>query len=261
MQQENEKSELCPELLEIIYRDDYLVAVNKPAGLLVHRSMIDRHESRFAMQMVRNQIGRHVYPVHRLDKPTSGLLLFALDSDTAREMGRLFSERETEKEYVAIVRGYTELAQRIDYPLKEELDRKSDHYADPDKDAQPAVTEYERLATVELPYPVGRYSTARYSLLRIRPETGRKHQIRRHMKHIFHPIVGDTTHGDGKHNQLFRDKFGCHRLLLAATSLSFNHPVTGKTLTITAQPEDSFQSIIERLAWKDNHSAHSIVRS
>lgn len=246
---------------EIIYQDAWLVAVHKPAGLLVHRSMIDRHETRFAMQMVRDRIGRHVFPVHRLDKPTSGILLFALDRDTACSMGERFSARETEKEYLAIVRGYTEQAQVIDYPLKEELDRKSDQQANADKDAQPAVTEYERLATVEIPYPIGRYSSARYSLIRIRPETGRKHQIRRHMKHIFHPIVGDTTHGDGKHNQLFRERFGCHRLLLAATSLSFNHPVTDKPLTINAQPEASFQSIIERMGWKNHHSASTTARS
>jgi len=243
------------EPLEILYQDRWLVAVNKPAGLLVHRSMIDRHETRFAMQMLRNQIGQHVYPVHRLDKPTSGVLLFALDPETARLMSEKFADRTTDKTYLAVVRGFTAESERIDYPLKEELDRKSDVRADQEKTAQKAITAYDRLATVELPYPVGRYPTARYSLIRLKPETGRKHQIRRHMKHIFHPIVGDTTHGDGKHNELFRQQFDCHRLLLAAASLAFVHPVTAEETHIHAKPDSSFNSIIERFGWSDKYPA------
>jgi tRNA pseudouridine65 synthase len=228
------------EELTILYQDEWLVAIDKPAGLLVHRSMIDRHETRFAMQMLRDQLGRHVWPLHRLDKPTSGVLLFALSQEVARQMGEHIASRETVKQYLAIVRGYTDEQGLIDYPLKEELDKISDRQADSQKPAQEAITAYERLATVELPYAVGRYATARYSLLAITPETGRKHQIRRHMKHIFHPIVGDTTHGDGRHNQLFRDRFDCRRLLLMASSLQFTHPVSGKTIVIEAAPDAPF---------------------
>ena len=238
-------------MLDILYRDEWLVAINKPAGLLVHRSMIDKHETRFALQMLRDQIGQHVFPVHRLDKPTSGVLLFALNPETAKKMSDIFAEREAEKEYLAVVRGYTEEEGIIDYPLKEELDKKSDRKAQQDKEAQEAVTEYRRLGTVELPYPVGRYNTARYSLLSIKPKTGRKHQIRRHMKHIFHPIIGDTTHGDGKQNAFFRDHFNCHRLLLAAASLSFPHPKTVEHIVIRAPLEDSFSEVIEQLGWSD----------
>jgi tRNA pseudouridine65 synthase len=237
------------EILEIIYQDDYLVAVNKPAGLLVHRSMIDRHETRFALQMVRNQVGQHVYPIHRLDKPTSGVLLFALNPEIAKIMGEKFASRETCKTYLAIVRGYTEAEAVIDYALKEELDKKSDKKAKQDKAPQEAVTHYQRLATAELNIAVGRYETARYSLVRIQPQTGRKHQIRRHFKHIFHPIVGDTTHGDGKHNQLFRNEFVCHRLLLAATSLSFDHPVNKTKVVIQAGLDASFSAMIDALGW------------
>jgi len=234
------------ETLEIIYQDEYLVAVNKPAGLLVHRSMIDRHETRFALQMVRNQVGQHVFPVHRLDKPTSGVLLFALNPETAKIMGEKFANRETSKTYLAIVRGYTEAEAVIDYALKEELDKKSDKKAKQDKAPQEAVTHYHRLATAELNIAVGRYETARYSLVRIQPQTGRKHQIRRHFKHIFHPIVGDTTHGDGKHNQLFRNEFDCHRLLLAATSLSFDHPVNKNKVVIQAGLDTSFSAMVDK---------------
>lgn len=237
------------ETLPILYQDEALIAVNKPAGLLVHRSEIDRHETRFAMQIVRNQIGRHVYPLHRLDKPTSGVLLFALSPDIARGMMEQFTSHTVHKRYLAVVRGYTKEADVIDYPLKEELDRMTDSQAQQDKTAQPAVTEYHRLATAELPYAVGRYSTARYSLLRLTPNTGRKHQIRRHMKHIFHPIVGDTTHGDGRQNDFFRDQFNCHRLLLAATELEIVHPATQQPLLIQAPLDGEYQRIIDSIGW------------
>jgi tRNA pseudouridine65 synthase len=237
--------------MQILYHDDCLVAVNKPAGLLVHRSAVDRRETRFAMQLLRDQIGRRVYPVHRLDRPTSGVLLFALDSDTAREVSGQFCAGAVGKTYLAVVRGYTDQAALIDYPLREQQDRMTDARADPDKPAQPALTGYRRLATVELPYPVGRYAGARYSLLEVEPKTGRKHQIRRHLKHIFHPVVGDTTHGDGKHNRLFRDRLDCHRLLLAATRLELSHPQTGAALRIEAPLQGDFQNLIQRLGWSE----------
>ena len=232
-------------MLDVLYRDEQLIAINKPSGLLVHRSMIDRHETRFALQMVRDQIGQRVYPLHRLDKPTSGVLLFGLNAEVARQMGEVFSARETEKQYLAVVRGYTAADEVIDYPLREELDKMSDRRADQNKAAQPAITEYQRLATVELPLAVGRYSTARYSLINVSPKTGRKHQIRRHMKHIFHPIVGDTTHGDGRHNQLFRDAFDCQRLLLHASGLSFIHPESGEPVSIDAPLDEPFSRIAD----------------
>lgn len=236
--------------LEILYQDDSLVVVNKPSGLLVHRSMIDRHETRFAMQMVRDQIGRHVYTVHRLDKPTSGVLVFALSSDVARRMMTLFNSAAVNKHYLAVVRGYCDEAGVIDYPLKEQLDKIADASAQQDKAAQVAVTRYQRLATAELPHPVGRYATARYSLVQLQPDTGRKHQLRRHMKHIFHPIVGDTTHGDSRHNRFFRQQFECHRLLLAATRICFPHPVTGEWLDVCADPGADFQRVVSALGWE-----------
>ncbi len=242
------------EHLEILYQDEYLVAVHKPAGLLVHRSMIDKHETRFALQIVRNQVGQHVYPVHRLDKPTSGVLLFALCSEIAKLLTAQFTNHEVQKAYAAVVRGYTDESGMIDYALKEELDKKSDKQARTDKPAQGAVTHYKRLNTVELNHAVGRYNTARYSLIQLEPKTGRKHQLRRHLKHIFHPIVGDTTHGDGKQNQFFRDELNCHRLLLAAVSLSLKHPVSGEHLDIYAGLDGSFMTIIEALGWQGSMS-------
>ena len=249
-----QNSTITDKPLNILYQDEYLVAVHKPAGLLVHRSMIDKYETRFALQIVRNQVGQHVYPVHRLDKPTSGVLLFALSSDIAKAVSKQFAEHKVQKTYLAIVRGFTDEEGIIDYALKEELDKKSDKQARIDKPAQDAVTYYKRLNTVELNHAVGRYNTARYSLVQLEPKTGRKHQLRKYLKHIFHPIVGDTTHGDGKQNQFFRDELDCHRLLLAAVSLSLKHPVSGEHLNIYAGLDDSFMTIIEALGLQGSMS-------
>ncbi len=231
--------------LPILYQDSQLVAVNKPSGLLVHRSLIDRHETRFAVQMLRNQLGQKVYPLHRLDKPTSGVLLFALDAATARLAGEQFQAGAVQKTYLALVRGYTSAAGVIDYPLREELDEVADAKADHNKPAQPAITHYRSLEAFELPFAQGKHPTSRYTLLELTPETGRKHQLRRHLKHIFHPIVGDTTHGDGKHNQLFREQFGCGRLLLHAARLVFVHPLTGAAVQIDAPLPDDFKCVLE----------------
>jgi len=235
--------------MNILYQDDDLVAINKPAGLLVHRSNIDRHETQFAVQMLRDQLGRKVFPVHRLDKPTAGILLFALNSAAAKQMTNQFMGDGIKKNYLAIVRGHTVEADIIDYPLKEQLDKMTDAKADQDKPAQAAITRYTRLATAELHYSVGRYPSSRYSLVRLSPETGRKHQLRRHMKHIFHPIVGDTTHGDGRHNSFFREHFNCHQLLLAATGLCFEHPYTRTTVKISAPLDSVFREVMKKLGW------------
>lgn len=236
-------------MLDILYRDDSLIAINKPAGLLVHRSAIDRHETRFALQLLRDQIGRRVYPVHRLDKPTSGVLLFALDAGTARRLTATFTAGEVSKRYLTVVRGYTPERATIDYPLREVPDRMTDRRARRDKEPQPAITDYRRLATVELPVRVDRYPTSRYSLIEALPRTGRKHQIRRHLKHIAHPIIGDTTYGKGQHNRLFAERFGCARLLLHAAQLSLPHPVDASALTLHAPPDAALRQLLWDLGW------------
>ncbi len=240
---------MCDERLNILYRDEDLIAVDKPAGLLVHPSMIDRRETRFAMKILRDQIGRLVYPVHRLDKPTSGVLLFALSPHAARLMSGLFEQRRVRKTYLALVRGYSLDEGLIDHPLREKPDRMTDRRTRRDKAAQAAISAYRRLARVELPYAVDPYPSARYSLLEVRPQTGRKHQIRRHLKHIAHPIVGDTSYGKSLHNRLFQEQFGCHRLLLAATGMAFEHPVTGESIALQAPPGDCFGDLLRNLDW------------
>ena len=240
--------------LPILYRDEHLIAIHKPAGLLVHRSMIDRHETRFALQMLRDQIGQFVYPVHRLDKPTSGVLVFALDSETARRLSDSFAEHQIAKTYLAVVRGYAPEEGHIDHALKEKLDKIGDKHSRKDKPPQSAVTDFKRLATIELPYFVDRYPQSRYSLVEVYPKTGRKHQIRRHMKHIGHPIIGDAKHGKGVHNRFFGQQFNCNRLLLACTTMEFTHPIKQEPLRIEAAPEESFQQLLDQFGWVNTKS-------
>lgn len=234
-------------MLPILYRDERLIAIDKPAGLLVHRSDIDRHETRFAVQLLRDQIGRRVHPLHRLDRGTSGVLLFAFDTETASTIGKQFEGNAVEKTYLAVVRGWPPESGVIDHPLS----RLHDGYGRPaGGDPLPAVTRFRRLATVELPVAVDRYPTSRYALVALFPETGRQHQLRRHLKHIAHPIVGDATHGKGRHNRFFLQRFGCGRLLLACTAMGLRHPDDGRHLTITAPPGDVFAKVIEELGWE-----------
>ncbi|MGB0524180.1 MAG: pseudouridine synthase [Flammeovirgaceae bacterium] len=233
--------------LDLLYRDNFLVIINKPSGLLVHKSEVDKHETQNAMHLLRDQLGQWVYTAHRIDKPTSGILVFALDQATARMMTAVFTTKQVVKKYLAVVRGYTPELATIDHPLKVRYDRTTDRKARTDKPPQAATTTYKRLATVELPFAVGRYSTARYSLIEAQPLTGRNRQIRRHMKHIFHPIIGDTSHGDGKHNDFFREQFQCHRLLLHAHQLQFKHPHTGEMLTVHAPLDQPFSGLLKKL--------------
>lgn len=235
-------------LLNILYRDDWIVAIDKPSGWLVHRSNLDRHESHILVQALRDQIGQRVYPAHRLDKGTSGVLLFALDPESVRRLAAQFERQQVLKTYRAVVRGWPPEAGRIDHPLRDVTD---DHGTTAGSDAaREANTEYRRLATVELPYAVDRYPTSRYALLSLHPLTGRRHQLRRHLKHVSHPVIGDTTYGKGRHNRLFQAQFGCDRLLLACVELAFDHPASGERMTISAPLSGCFAATIERLGWQ-----------
>ncbi len=235
--------------LPVLYKDDQLVVVNKTSGLLVHRSQLDRHAKEFALQTVRDQIGQPVYPVHRLDRATSGALIFALSSQGARALSEQFSNGRVEKEYLAIVRGTPEAEITLDYPLKEELDEKADQLARKDKAPQEAQTDFMRLDTYEFQESVDKFATSRYSLVLCKPKTGRKHQLRRHLRHLGHPIVGDVRYGSGKHNRFFRAKFGVSRLLLACTKMSFAHPTTNEKVSVEAPLAQEFKDILSQLGW------------
>lgn len=240
--------------LQLLYRDERMVAIHKPPGLLTHRSPIDRHETRFAVQLLRDQLGQHVYPAHRLDKGTSGILLFALDRAMERLLKDAFMSSQVEKTYLAVVRGHPEMAGLIDYPLQ----RVTDKYAAPvhlaartpsGQERQAADTRYRRLGIVELPFAVDRYPSSRYALVELQPRTGRRHQLRRHMKHIAHPIIGDATYGKGLHNRFFQQHFDCHRLLLACVEMRLQHPLHGTSLTLRAPLEGAYARLIRALSW------------
>jgi len=232
--------------LDILYRDAFLVVVHKPAGLLVHRSEIDRHETVFAVQVLREQLQQRVYTVHRLDKPTSGVMIFAFNSGDAARLSDQFEKRRVSKYYAALVRGFMPAEGTVDYAYAQRFDALDPATHDRDR-KQSAVTHYKCMKQFELNIPVDRYQSARFSLLQLKPETGRKHQIRRHMKHLSHPIAGDTTYGDGKQNKLLRDHFNCQRLMLTATRLQFEHPQSGQSMDIKAEPDASFADVISAM--------------
>ena len=237
------------EELPILFRDEYLIAVHKPSGLLVHRTVLDRHETRFAVQILRDQIGQYVHPAHRLDRGTSGVLLFALDRDIGRQLSTQFETQQIDKTYLAVVRGHPDESGTIDHPLTRQFDDYEFRSPDTVGEAQSAVTHYRRLAVAELPYRVDRYPSSRYALLELKPETGRRHQLRRHLKHLAHPIIGDATYGKGRHNRLFQNLFGCHRLLLACLEMRLRHPVSGEWLTLNAPLTPDFTVVLEKLGW------------
>lgn len=220
--------------LTIIYRDKNFIAIDKPAGLLVHRTGLAADATEFALQLLRDQIGETVHPCHRLDRPTSGILLFGLSKEAQSFAEQQFMHHTVDKCYEAIVRGWTEEVGLIDYPLKQE---------DPPHQVQEARTAYRQLCRSELPLPAGRYQTARFSLLELKPETGRKHQLRRHLAHLRHPIPGDTRHGDGAQNRFLREHFNSHALLLRATKLELPHPNNDSSISIQAPPDPEFERI------------------
>lgn len=233
--------------LTILYRDDDLIAVCKPAGVLVHRTPIDAHESRFLLQALRDQIGVPVHPVHRLDKGTSGVVIFALHTQAARRLGAAFRAGLVQKTYVAVVRGWAPLHQDVDYPLDDRPERRARPRT---IRSRPAFTEVRCLARIELAAAVGRYATARYSLVACRPRTGRQHQIRRHLKHLRHPVIGDATYGDGAHNRFFRHTLGITRLLLAASEIRLPHPSTATEVEIVAPLDGSFLAALDLPEWR-----------
>jgi len=219
--------------IDIIYEDEHLVAINKPHGLLVHRTKIANDADVFALQLLRNKINQKVYPVHRLDRKTAGVLLFTKSKQALIKMREVFNSRGVAKTYLAVVRGFTEPQGIIDYALTE------------GGKTQKAITSYKLLKTFELPLPLGKFNTSRYSLLKITPQTGRFHQIRKHLAHMFHPIIGDRPHGCNKQNKMWKEKFGMTTMLLHAEQLQFNFK--DSTIKIEAELSSQFQEALSIL--------------
>jgi len=222
--------------LEIVFRDDIIVAVNKPSGWDVHRNEFNRHRP-IVLQALRNQINKEVHPVHRLDGGTSGVLLFATEKETLRFLSEQFQSRETKKIYHCISRGF---AQDI---ICEEPLRVHENIVD-------AATSFRCLSQITLPWANEKFPQSRYSYLEAEPHTGRYHQIRRHLRHLGFPIVGDTKHGDGTHNQLWRDQMAINRLMLHASSLTLKHP-NGSAMTICADLPPEFLKALTLPGWSE----------
>lgn len=228
-------------MLPILYQDDALIAVNKPAGLAVHRSKMVGNADTFLIDLLREQVGGTVYLAHRLDRATSGVLLIARSTDIAAALGEQFMGRDVHKQYLAVVRGWPEPAEGVvDYPLPGSRD------SGPRREAR---TAYRRLATVQVPIALGRYEQQRYSLVLAEPETGRFRQIRKHMAHLHHPVIGDCQHGRSDHNRLYKQYFSCHRMLLHAWRLSFRHPRDGRPMVLEAPLDAAFQGVLDRFGW------------
>ncbi|MDB5287207.1 MAG: pseudouridylate synthase [Mucilaginibacter sp.] len=225
-------------MLDILYQDDYLIAINKPHGLLVHRSSIAADAEEFALQILRDQIGKKVNPAHRIDRKTGGVLLFAFDKPTEIAMQQQFMENQVKKKYLAILRGYTPDSEEIDYPLRKE-----------NGTLQEAFTRYITLKRAELDVALGKHTTSRYSLVEAAPETGRMHQLRKHFAHIFHPIIGDRTHGCNKQNKLFKETWELDTMMLHASQLTFTHPVTGLQVVINAPLQPEYVRTMGIMGW------------
>ncbi|MCM5704335.1 pseudouridine synthase [Larsenimonas salina] len=238
----------------LLYRDDTLVVTHKPSGHFVHRSALDPHVTDIMLQELRDQLGQWVYPVHRLDRPTSGLMLFALSSDHARTLARQFEAHTVEKRYLAIVRGFGPDETMIDRALREE----DGHRPKKECPAMPARTLICRRDCVEWPARIDRFDTSRFSLMEALPVTGRRHQIRRHLSHAGHPIIGDAKHGKGIYNRYVAEHLGCQRLLLAATHLAFDHPFDGRRITIDCPVADDMARLMTRFGWAEHIGAVNV---
>ena len=225
-------------MIDTLHLDEYLAVVDKPAGLMAHASAMARGEDDFLVDRLRAQFARPVHLVHRLDRATSGCLLVAFDRDIAAALGASFMSREVDKDYLAVCRGWPEPELLLDYPLD----------GGPGKpDKKPAITRFLRLDTAELAMPCAQHASSRYALMQCSPQTGRYRQIRRHLKHLSHHLIGDSSHGDGRHNRSFR-MLGVHRMLLHAWRLAFVHPVTGQRLGALSPPDLEFRRALDVLA-------------
>ncbi len=227
--------------MPILYQDESVVVINKPPGILVHRSEATSRLEPAVLQIMRDRLGCRLYPVHRLDRPTSGVLILALHADAAAHLSQQFAAHLCTKKYLAVVRGWAPESITIAHALRD-LDDES-------APVQAAETRLQRLATLELECSVDRYPRTRYSLLSMQPSTGRRHQLRRHCKSIFHPIIGDSIYGHGIHNRFFRENYGISRLLLHHEELKLRHPLSGEWLQFCAPMDQDWQKILAAFSW------------
>ncbi|MGL4293135.1 MAG: pseudouridine synthase [Bacteroidales bacterium] len=219
---------------EILFQDEQLIAINKPGGMLVHRTRIAEEESVFVLQLLREQTGKHLYPVHRLDRPTSGVLLFAFNPEMARKLSEMLVSGEVTKEYQALVRGWFTETIDLQHPVKNDRGN-----------LQEAQTRFVPIERFTLHRPIGNFPTSRYSIISCFPKTGRWHQIRQHLAHLRHYIINDRVHGDGKHNGVFKNTLHIEPLFLHACTMSFIHPHSGERMHLNAKFPEHWRAFRE----------------
>jgi len=247
-----------PMLLDILYQDEHLVVINKPSGLLVHRTQLASQETDAVVQRLNTQLGKWVYPVHRLDRGTSGALVLTFSSDTAHHLSEQFSQASVDKSYLCLVRGHPNDEGTIDQPLAKLNENKGQSRFKIEGTEKEAITHFKCQQKFLLKHPVSKYETTRCTLLEVKTEQGRKHQIRRHCKHIRHPLIGDTRYGCRHHNKLFRALLLPQRLMLHARTLSFIHPVSSHRITCYADLPESFEQVLAYLKQHDVHERASV---
>ncbi|PIQ14584.1 MAG: pseudouridine synthase [Flavobacteriales bacterium CG18_big_fil_WC_8_21_14_2_50_32_9] len=227
--------------VEIVYEDDVLVAVNKPNNYLIHHSNYARNiEEITLLEQLQQQLGFPLYPAHRLDRKTSGILLLLKDKNFVAPFQALFTNNAIQKTYYAIVRGFSPETGKIDTPVKND---DTGVYKD-------ALTNYNTIARIELDIPVHPYEKSRYSLMELLPETGRMHQLRKHLNKINHPIVGDYKYGDRFHNRMYETQFNCNYLFLHAYSIEFIHPLSHQKIKFTADFPEDWYKMFTKFNWQ-----------
>jgi tRNA pseudouridine65 synthase len=227
--------------IDIIYEDDYMIVVNKPNNFLIHESHYARNIREVTLlEFLEQQLGYPVYPAHRLDRKTSGIILLLKDKQYVSQFQELFTSNTMHKTYYAIVRGFSLNTGTIDSPVKND---DTGVYKD-------ALTKYESVANIQLDISVHPYDNSRYSLVKLMPETGRMHQLRKHLNKISHPIVGDYKYGDRFHNRMFETEFNCIYMFLHAYQLDFIHPLTHQKWSLTANFPKDWEVLFEKFNWK-----------
>lgn len=227
------------EIVNIIFEDEYIMAVYKPNNILVHHSVMANNQldELSLVQLIQQQLNKKYYPIHRLDRKTSGIILFAKQKEYVNMFQNLFLNNEIQKTYYGLVRGHIPEIGKIESPVK---GRDANQHKD-------ALTFYKRIKTFNLPIQVGPYENSRYSLVSLTPKTGRLHQLRIHMNKISHPLIGDSKYGDRFHNRMFETKFKNEAMFLHAKTLEFKHPYSLKNISIACDFPKNWTRILEEL--------------
>ncbi|MDR6239843.1 pseudouridine synthase [Aureibacter tunicatorum] len=226
-------------MLEILHYDEHLIAINKPKGMLVHRSPLARQEKIFAMQTLRDQVGHHVFPLHRIDRPTSGVLLFGTNKESATALQKSFEDKKVTKKYLALVRGFIDDVITINHPINNEYD----------ETLRDAISQVKPLYQTEVNICTNpNFPTSRYTLAEAEPITGRTHQLRKHFAHIRHYIIGDKKHGDNKQNKAFMKHYNMNDLLLHSYHTIIPHPFNQEEkISIKAPLPKHFSEILQKI--------------